>query len=167
MRIMGGKRETRPVGDEGRERPVVKEELEIAAGIEVGEVVEPNLDEVGAAGLGGGHVGHHLLHRLRHQRYAQQRHSLFLSLSHFPSLDMGRTNSISQWRAGMRKRLGDQSRIPRPRDRIAGGNQLDRTVHGIAGDQQLSCRPMRRLQKAAADVGARPRNAHDPVPQPR
>ncbi|RWW29862.1 hypothetical protein GW17_00005600 [Ensete ventricosum] len=46
-------------------------------------------------------------------------------------------------------------------------HRLDRTVHGISGDQTLSCRPMRRLQKAAGDVGARPRNAHDPVPQAR
>lgn len=63
-----------PVGDEGGEGAVAEEEREVAAGEEGGEVVDPELDEVGAAGLGGGHVGRHLLHRLGHQRHAQQRH---------------------------------------------------------------------------------------------
>lgn len=63
-----------PVGDEGGEGAVAEEEREVAAGEEGGEVVDPDLDEVGAAGLGGGHVGRHLLHRLGHQRHAQQRH---------------------------------------------------------------------------------------------
>lgn len=68
--------ETRPVGDEDREWAVANEEMQIAAGLEIGQVVEPDLHEVGAAGLGGSHVRHHLLHRLRHQRHAQQRHSV-------------------------------------------------------------------------------------------
>ncbi|RRT45253.1 hypothetical protein B296_00055251, partial [Ensete ventricosum] len=63
-----------PVGDEGGEGAVAEEEREIAAGEEGGEVVDPELDEIGAAGLGGGHIGRHLIHRLGHQRHAQQRH---------------------------------------------------------------------------------------------
>jgi hypothetical protein len=63
-----------PVGDEGRERAAAEQLRKVLARAEPLDEVESDLDKVAARGRGGRRVGHHLLHRPRHQRHAHQRH---------------------------------------------------------------------------------------------
>ena len=70
----GSGRANEPVGDEDREWAAAEQLRKVLARAEPLDEIESDLDEVAARGRGGRRVGHHLLHRPRHQRHAQQRH---------------------------------------------------------------------------------------------